>query len=155
MKKIYYEKVGRRYLPVAEYDSEFFDRLHRGNHLIMCYPGGVSRRFNVDPDYAALIAAGRVAEDAMTRAINEASKLGPTKKPLTDEQRAAWDALADSFGDDLATLTGKSCADIARAGIEALQREADVLLSNPVVRKAYDHFILIAELTKEHHDVDD
>ena len=56
-KKIYYEKVGRRYVPVAEYDNEFMDSFTKGNHLVMCYPGGSSRRFNIQPDYAALIAA--------------------------------------------------------------------------------------------------
>ena len=74
-KKIYYEKVGRRYVPVAEYDSDFLDSFSKGNTLVMCYPGGKSRRYNVDPDYAGLIAAGRVAEDAISRAIMKASDL--------------------------------------------------------------------------------
>ena len=62
MKKIYYEKVGRRYVPVSEYDNDFLDSFTKGNHLVMSYPGGTSRRYNVDPNYAAMIAAGRVAE---------------------------------------------------------------------------------------------
>lgn len=54
MKKIYYEKQGRRYVPVYEYDSEFLDSFPKGNHLVMVYPGGSSRRYNIDPNYAAL-----------------------------------------------------------------------------------------------------
>ena len=47
MKKIYYEKKGRRYVPVAEYDNDFMDSLTKGTHLVMSYPGGTSRRFNI------------------------------------------------------------------------------------------------------------
>ena len=71
MKKIYYEKVNGRYRPVAEYDSDWIDSFPKGNHLVMCYPGGSSRKFNVEPNYAALIAAGRTAQEAMREAIYE------------------------------------------------------------------------------------
>jgi hypothetical protein len=147
--KIYYEKVGRRYVPVAEYDSNFCDSFRRGNHLVMCYPGGVSRRFDVDPDYAAMIAAGRVAEDAISNALVKASEMRPAQTPITEGQRRAWKKLAREFGDDLATLNVASARDIAQAGVQALQIQADVLLSNPAVRKAYEHFMLMCELTKE------
>ena len=76
-KKIYYEKVGRKYVPVSEYDSDYLDSFGKGTHLVMCYPGGSSRRFNIQPDYASLIAASRVAEDAMCQAISKASEMRP------------------------------------------------------------------------------
>ena len=38
MKKIYYEKIGRRYVPVSEYDSEYLDSFSKGTHIVMCYP---------------------------------------------------------------------------------------------------------------------
>jgi hypothetical protein len=149
MKKIYYEKVGRRYVPVAEYDNEFMDSFTKGNHLVMVYPGGSSRRFNINPDYAALIAASRVAEDAMARAISQASELRPKQTPITEGQRKAWRKLAKEFGDELATLNINCSRDIAEAGIKALQDEAKVLYSNEAVKKAYEHLILLCELTKE------
>ena len=149
MKKIYYEKKGNRYVPVAEYDSDWMDSFHKGTHLLMVYPGGQSRRFNIDPDYAGMIAASRVAEDAMIRAMHIASELKPRQTPITEGQRRAWKKLAKEFGSDLCTLNCASSHDIAEAGIKALQKEADVLYSNPVVKKAYDHFILLCELTKE------
>ena len=90
MKKIYYEKIGRKYVPVAEYDSDWVDSFHKGTHLLMVYPGGQSRRFNVDPDYAGLIAASRVAEDAMCKALNKASELRPARTPITPAQQRAW-----------------------------------------------------------------
>ena len=68
MKKIYYEKVGRRYKPVAEYDPDYMDSFPKGNHLVICYPGGKSTKYNVDPNRAALIAAGFMAKDKIGRA---------------------------------------------------------------------------------------
>ena len=149
MKKVYYEKIGRRYVPVAEYDSDLLDSFHKGSHLVCVYPGGQSRRYNVEPDYAALIAASRVAEDAMSRAISQASELRPKQTPITEGQRKAWRKLAKEFGDELATLNINCARDIAEAGIKALQDEAKVLYSNEAVKKAYEHLILLCELTKE------
>lgn len=149
MKKIYYEKIGRRYVPVSEYDSDLIDSLPKGNHLVMSYPGGTSRRYNVDPAYAPMIAAGRVAEDAICRAISKASELRPQKTPITPAQQRAWRKLAKEFGDELCTLQGASIHDCAEAGIKAMQAEADKLMTNPAVRKAYDKFIMLCELTRE------
>ena len=149
MKKIYYEKVGRMYVPVAEYDSDWMDSFHKGNHLVMVYPGGQSRRFNIDPNYAAMIAASRVAEDAIIRAMHKASELKPVRTPITEGQRKAWKKLAKEFGDELCTLSGASSHDIAEAGVKAMMAEADQLMTNPAVKKAYEHFLLVAELTKD------
>jgi len=151
MKKIFYEKKGRRYVPVAEYNNDFLDSFPKGNHLVMSYPGGTSRRFNIDPNYAAMIAAGRVAEDAICKAISKASELRPKSTPITPGQKKAWEKLAKEFGDDLCTLHGLSVHDCAEAGVKAMMEEADKLLANPSVRKAYERFILIAQLTKENN----
>ena len=148
-KKIFYEKVGRRYVPVAEYDNELLDSFPKGNHLVMCYPGGMSRVFNIDPNYAAMIAAGRVAEDAICEQIRKQSEMKPQRTPITIGQKKAWEKLAKEFGDELCPLSHGSARDLAEAAVKALQKEADVLYSNPVVKKAYDHFILLCELTKE------
>jgi hypothetical protein len=149
MKKVFYEKVGRRYRPVYEYDQVLLDSFPKGNHLVMCYPGGQSRRFNIEPNHAAMIAAGRVAEDAMCKAIHQASELRPQRTPLTEGQRQAWKKLAREFGDDLATLSIASARDIAEAGLTALQAEADELITHPAVRDAYDRFLLTCELVKK------
>jgi hypothetical protein len=149
MKKIYYEKVGRRYVPVSEYDSEYLDSFSQGTHVVMCYPGGQSRRYNIDPNYAAMIAASRVAEDAMCTAIRQASEMRPQRAMLTEGQRKAWKKLAREFGDDLATLSIKSAHDIANAGLNALQAEADKLMQHESVRNAYNQFLLVCELTKK------
>lgn len=153
MNKIYYEKVGRKYVPVAEYNEEWMDSFTKGSHLVMVYPGGSSRRYNIDPAYAPMIAAGRVAEDAISYALFKASELRPKQTPITEGQQQAWRKLAEEFGDDLATLHVKSSREIAEAGLKAMQVEADKLLTNPAVKKAYEHFMLVCELTKEQtHD---
>ena len=149
MKKIYYEKVGRRYKPVAEYDSTYMDSFPKGAHLVMCYPGGTSRRFNIDPDYAGLMAASRVMEDALSKAIVAASEMRPHNRPITEKQKKAWENLSKAFGDDRYYIEIPSAREIAEAGIKALQEEAKMLYSNEAVRKAYEHFILLCELTKE------
>jgi hypothetical protein len=149
MKKIYYEKQGRRYVPVAEYDNDFLDSFTKGNHLVMCYPGGTSRRFNIEPALAPMIAAGRVAEDAVCKAIQKASELRPQRTPITPGQKKAWENLAKELGDELATLNGLCIRDCAEAGVKAMQEEADKLMQHESVRKAYDHFMLMCQLVKE------
>ena len=151
-KKIYYEKLGRRYVPVAEYDNDLLDSFTKGTHLVMSYPGGQSRCFNIDPNYAAMIAAGRVAEDAICRAISKASEMKPQRTPITPGQKKAWEKLAKEFGDELCPLTYGTTRDHAEAAVKAMQEEADKLMKHASVRKAYDHFQLMCELTKEKHE---
>lgn len=148
MKKIYYEKRGGRYYPVSEYNSDLLDSLPRGAHLIMCYPGGQSRRYNVEPNHAAMIAAGRVTEDAICAALRQASELRPTKTPITPKQQKAWKKLAKEFGDDLPTLSVPCARDIAEAGLQAMIAEAYELLSHPAVRNAYEQFQTVCKLVK-------
>lgn len=148
-KKIYYEKVGSRYKPVAEYDNELMDSFTKGNHLVMCYPGGTSRRFNIEPNYAAMIAAGRIAEDAISKAVVKAGEMRPHKIPITEKQRKAWDNLAKAFGDERYYIEWPSAREIAEESVKAMQAEADKLLKHESVKKAYDHFMLMCQLVKE------
>lgn len=151
MKKIYYEKKGRKYVPVSEYDSDYLDSFPSGNHLVMCYPGGSSRRFNIDPALAPMIAAGRVAEDAIAKRIMDTSSMRPRqdRKPLTPKQIAAWEALAEAFGEERYALEYCSYREAAEAGVKAMMEEANKLMTNPQVKRAFERFLLICELTKE------
>ena len=149
MKKIYYEKIGRRYVPVYEYDQTLMDAFPKGTHLIQCYPGGRSTRYNVDPNYAAMIAAGRVAEDKISEAIRTASDLRTKSKPLTLGQKAAWENLVKEFGEEARMLEWPSAREACEQAVKAMQDEADKLMTNPTVKKAYDKFIMLCELTKE------
>jgi hypothetical protein len=149
MKKVYYEKVGRRYKPVAEYDNDYLDSFPKGAHLVLCFPGGQTRKFNIDPNYAPMIAAGRVAEDAISRAVYLASEMRPHKKPITEKQRKAWDNMAKAFGDERYYIEIPSARQIAEEGVKSMIVEAEKLLQHEAVRKAYEHFQLMCTLTKE------
>ena len=151
-KKIYYEKRGRRYVPVMEHDHKLMDAMPRGNHLIMCYPGGTSTRYNIDPALAPMIAAGRVAEDRMSEAVRKASEMRPRRKELTVEQKRAWDRLTKAMGNEVYSIEIASAREIADAGLKAMQEEADKLLTNPAVQLAYEQFLLVCELTKKQVD---
>lgn len=149
MKKIFYEKVGRRYKPVYEYDQTLMDAFPKGAHLVLCYPGGQSTRYNVDPAYAPMIAAGRVAEDAISKALMKASDLRPKSAPLTEGQKAAWENLVKEFGPEARYLEWPSAREACEEAVKAMTEEANVLMEHPSVKKAYDHFMLICQLTRD------
>ena len=146
---IFYVKKGRRYVPHSSYSSEFCDSFTKGTHLVQVYPGGSSRRFNIDPNYAAMIAAGRVAEDTISKALMKASDLRPKRAPMTPGQIKAWNNLVKQFGEEARCLEWPSAREACEEAVKAMQVEADKLMKHESVRKAYDHFILMCELTKE------
>lgn len=150
-KKTFYEKVGRRYVPVSEWNADLLGSMTKGTHIIMCYPGGQSTRYNIDPAFGPMIAAGRFAEEAISKHIMDKSAMrtGSNRKPLTPEQIAAWDAIKEAFGDEMYPLEYCSYQEAAEAGVAAMQQEAEKMLENPAVRKAWDNFMLIWQLTKE------
>lgn len=154
MKKIYYEKKGRRYVPVAEYDNDLLDSFPKGAHLVMCYPGGSSRRFNIDPNYAAMIAAGRVAEDAICRRIQQETELRPANREIDEETNRKWKKFIATIPEDFRFMFTHGCArDAAEAGVKAMQEEADKLMQYESVRKAFDNFILMCQLVKERDEL--
>ena len=147
---IFYIKQGRKYIPHSTYSSEFCDAFPKGTHLVQSYPGGSLRKFNIDPAHAPMIAATRVAEEAISKAIRKASEMRPRSTPLTEGQRKAWENLAKEFGEDVYTIEIPSAREITEAGIKAMVEEADKLLENPSVRLAYERFLFVAQLTKDH-----
>jgi hypothetical protein len=150
-KEVFYRKVGRRYVPVREYDSNFVDSMSKGTHLVMCYPGGRSIRYNIDPDYAAMIAAGRAAEDAISRAIMRAQEMRPRHgDALTEEQHLAWERFVDVMGERGKYIEMPSAREAAEAGVNAMIDEAKSLLdSNPSVLEAYENLITLIALSKK------
>lgn len=148
---IFYIKKGRRYIPHSTYSSEFCDSFPKGTHLVQSYPGGSMRRFNIDPAYAPMIAAGRVAEDKISEVLMKAHDLRPQTTPITPAAHKAWMKLKKELGNE-AMLTRGSAREATEAAVKAMMEEADKLLANPTVRKAYEKFLFVAELTKEHHN---
>ena len=152
MKKTFYEKIGKRYYPVREYDSDFYEGFPKGSHLVICTSGGRITRCNIDPAIAPMLAAGESVEGAMTKEILKATKLRPTKTPITQGQEDAWKKLSEEFGEGLCSLQYNSASDVAIAGIEELAKEAEKMLAVPAVKKASEHFMFLYKLTKEENE---
>jgi hypothetical protein len=98
-----------------------------------------------------MIAAGRVAEDKISEAIRKASDMRPKRAPITKGQQEAWENLVKEFGEDARMLEWPSAREVAEDAVKAMQIEADKLLSVPAVKKAYEHFLFVAELTKDNN----
>jgi hypothetical protein len=148
---VFYIKKGRRYVPHSTYSSEFCDSFPKGTHLVQSYPGGSMRRFNVDPAYAPMIAAGRVAEEKISEVLMKANELRPQTTPITPAAQKAWMKLKKELGNE-AMLTRGSAREASEAAVKAMANEAEKLLENDSVRQAYEHFLLLCELTKTHKD---
>lgn len=152
MKKIFYEKVGKKYIPVSEYDSDWMNSFREGYHMVLCKPGHSSRKFNIDPNYAALIAAAYSTEDILAKALVKAGELrlqrNDRERVLTVDQKEAWDNLVKVFGDSAKQLEWPSAREVAEEGLKSLMDEALRLMQNPSAKKAFDEFLIVCELSK-------
>jgi len=150
VKTVFYKKVGRRYVPVSEYDSELLDAFPKGTHIVMSYPGGKSTRYRIDPNYAAMIAAGRVAEDAITQSIQHSTELRPMNREMDEDLQRRWKEFIATVPDHFRFMfTHGSARDAAEAGVRAMQEEADRLMQNEAVRRAYEQFQLVCKLVSQ------
>jgi hypothetical protein len=150
-KKTFYVREGRTYRPIKEYDPEFCDAIPHGTHLTICLPNGKITRYNVEPDFAPMIAAGAVAAEAISKALIKASELRhEIKRPLTEEQKAAWDHLIQLLGSEARYLASPSVWEAVQAGVDTMVQEAKKLMQDPAVLAAYEDFQLICALTKKH-----
>ena len=150
MKQIFYKKVGRRYVPVSEYDNEYLDSFPKGDHLVSVYPGGGSRRYRIDPALAPMIAAGRYAEDAVSRCIQQATELRPHNTKRNEDETVRWRAFISTMPEDMRfMMTHGSAREAAEAGVRAMMMEAEKLLAHESVRRSYDQFMLMCKLVRE------
>ena len=125
-RKIVSDKGRVRYVPHGEMWA--LSSLQYGEWLISCSPGRTAMHRLDDPDddqvtiqRAALVAAARTAEDAMVRAMMEASRLKPSRTLSTPAEQRAWKAYCRELGSDEALMMQRPCIqDIVNAGIEAL-----------------------------------
>lgn len=150
MNTVFYKKVGRRYQPVSEYDSELCDAFPQGAHLVVTKPGSRSIQYKINPALAPMIAAGRYAQDAMADSLRQATELRPYNHEMSEVEQIKWKQFIRTMPDEFRfMMTHGSAMDAVDAGIKAMQIEADKMLTNPAVRKAYDNFMLIYKLTKD------
>ena len=115
-----YQKHGRRYKQVGQYME--FDCFSNGAHLLVVNKGSTSYLHNVEPDKAGVLAAMKIAKDAMVQAFMEASDLRPANQPvtITEEQRRLLDELkATGFNESV--WIRESAQGIIDAGMNALE----------------------------------
>jgi hypothetical protein len=149
---VFYKKQGRRYIPISEYSTDFIDAFPYGSHLVTVIPGVLhSRAYKIDPAFAPMIAAGRYAKQEMTNALLEAARAQPQEQPLTQKQLAAWDNFLNECGGRRSYISYPSANDIIEAGLRAMQHEADKTMQHPTVKAAWEQFMLVYELTKQHN----
>jgi hypothetical protein len=123
----YYEKRGRRYYPVAESDSRYYEIRKHGFYLEHVKPGSTSRT-PIDPKMAEVEAAMRLAYNAMIEAMHaRCTPTGPQTRHVPEREKAkyqkAWDAWAAIVGDVPMYFEGVSMHDVVAAGLEALRQE--------------------------------
>jgi len=150
MTKVFYERVGKRYRPVLEYDREVMDSFPPGDHLVSVRSGCTSRRYNINPTLAPMIAAGLYAKEAIVRQIHEATELKPVNREIDEETQRRWRKFIETMPEEFRYLfTHGSAVDAADAGIAAMQEEVDRMMTNPAVRQAYEQFLLVCELSRK------
>lgn len=152
MSKVYYEKVGRKYVQCAEYDNEMMESFPIGATLVIVEPYTTMKLYKIDPAVAPLIAAGQNAKDAMASILMEELALQPYNKIKTPEQQKAIEQVNEAFGDDRFPLQWPSVRMAVEAGMKVLYEEANETLTNPAVKNAYENFLLVYKLTKEEND---
>ena len=150
----FYIKRGRRYVPVREYDAILQNALPHGSYVTVVRPGASVQRWAVDPAYAPMIAAGIVAREAMSKVMISASemRLSGDRKPMTQEQRDAWENLVAVFGPAARQLEHPSVMEVTQAGVDAMIAEAERLMTHPSVRSAYEHFITVSKLVENYDE---
>ena len=127
--KVFYEKRGRRYHPVSQYDGDLMLSAPEGAHLVMVTPGLKSTTYKVDPASAPLLAALRMNRQALVERLLKASEMQPCNgrgmRPLTDLERKAFEAYKAVAGPDATLGLQKATAhDIINALEDALIKAA-------------------------------
>lgn len=126
-KYVLYEKRGRRYYPVSEYDPKVTDAFPDGFTMVHVKPGCSSYRYGVSPAVPELLAAARLLEDAMLEAMHTATKYTPEPVPVTEEERVAWKhleaVLEKNEGRErrMLRLWGCSAQNMIDAGLKVLE----------------------------------
>ena len=152
MKKVYYEKQGRKYVEVGEYDSDFLDSFPMGTSLVIKEKGSTMRRYGVDPAFIELLAAATILSDELSGLIYEASKARPERSPITEEQRDAWQHFSKVMGEEMHMLKYGSCRDIADKFLDIIRERAEGVSANPLVEDAREAYLTAVALTKDHKD---
>lgn len=148
MSETYYKKVGSKYIPISEHDPSLDHAFSEGCHLVISSPGHYIRKYNIDPEFAPLIAAATFAREEISKSLRKSLEMRPSKVPITEEQNIAWIKLSEAFGEECHPLQYPSIYEAVESGLAALVHEAAQKLQTPAVKAAYDNFMMVYQLTK-------
>lgn len=126
----YYEKRGRKYVPVLEKDVWSGDVWPAGFHLVVCKPGVRTTRYNIEPDDSAFIAAQMIHSEKLASLLIKASAAEINPEPITDEQKKAWEHMRKAYGGGPFFVRYESAIFIVRKFLEYLKNENN-FLQNP------------------------
>jgi hypothetical protein len=118
MNQIRYKKVGRKY--IQDNDPFAYEGLREGWWLVKVAPGSTSIRQQVYPSRAEITTAARDKEEELIKIIREAGEARPSKRPITPEALADWQAFIAKHGTEFNTLEYPSIQENAEKIIEAL-----------------------------------
>ena len=147
--EVFYKKVGRKYIPVSYYDSNFSSGFPEGCTLITKTGNSELRQYKIDPAFAPMIAAGKYAYEEMVDGLHAASEARPVTVPITQEEADAWEHMKSVMGDGRFYLQYHSLHDIANVGIKALEVEAEKMMTYPAIKEAYEQFLMVCKLCKD------
>lgn len=126
-----YKKVGRRYVEIGTHEDAYY-HYPNGVHLVWSCPGAVLKKYNINPDDAALLAAAERMRDAMVHAMRSADRPTPSEE-LKGVQKEAWEAYKAIAGDSITLrLQGKSAYDVVDAGIQVALQAAQACKTKPL-----------------------
>jgi hypothetical protein len=151
MDEIYYKKQGRRYVPVSVYDSGLSSAMREGAHLVIVSPGLTSTLFGINPANAELLAAVKLYQEDIRRAVHEACQIQPGSpyqaSKLTPKQKAAWDAYVKTLPKNGSEFHAhyKSLLSVIEAATNELEKRVRYDKGEPRTREDWE------VLAKEHN----
>lgn len=139
-----YEKVGRRYKEVGRWIEFDIYRYRKDNGepdaclLVFHKEGGTSYLHNVELDKAPVLAAMKVGQEAMLKAMLKASELQPVQQTtqITQEQRDLLDKLHET-GFNASNWTRESLVGVIEAGMKAMELQQMDFLSTLLCQLEY------------------
>ena len=118
-----YKKVGKKYVLCNDFDA--YEGLEKGFWLVQVRAGSTSIKKMVYPANAEVAAAAKLKEEKLLDVIREASEARPSKKPISPEALADWNALIAKHGNEFSTLEYPSFYENAEKIIQILLDKQD------------------------------
>jgi hypothetical protein len=118
-----YKKVGKKYVLCNDFDA--YEGLEKGFWLVQVREGSTSIKRMVYPANAEITAAAKLKEEKLLDVIREASEARPSKKPISPEALADWNALIAKHGNEFSTLEYPSFYENAEKIIQILLDKQD------------------------------